>query len=405
MKTGEKKFDEIEELVLELDMARIIFAEEEEEEEEEEARIVVSIKDITDRKQAEEALRESEEKYRALVENANEAIFVAQDGKLVFINPMTAEIIGRTPEDLLSRPFVEFIHPDDRALVLERHTKRLGGAEPPSRYPFRVISRSGQIKWAELNTVRIQWAGKPATLNFLIDIGARKRLEQETARKITGELTAGIAHQIRNPLFVISLSVQSIEKKLPAKDPQRRLTRAIINKVHKLDEVTADLVHLGKYHELHITDASLRRRLELALILVRASAKAQQVKIVQRYCRHLPRAWIDVGAMDEVFANLLTNALEAMPKGGLLTVETDLDQERKELLVRIQDSGCGISKSAQERIFIPFFTTKESGSGLGLVFCRRIVEEHGGTIAWESEEGKGTKVTVRLPRGKEPEQG
>ncbi|MCX5971147.1 MAG: PAS domain S-box protein, partial [Coprothermobacterota bacterium] len=170
-------------------------------------------------------MRDNEEKYRLLVENANEAIFVAQDGKLVFANPMTAKMIDLTPKELLSRSFVEFIHPDDRALVMERHMVRLGGVELPSRYPFRVISRSGDIKWVELNTVRIQRAGRPATLNFLIDIRARKRLEQETAKKITGELTAGIAHQIRNPLFIISLSVQSIEKKLPAKDPQRRLTQ------------------------------------------------------------------------------------------------------------------------------------------------------------------------------------
>ncbi|MEI6510022.1 MAG: PAS domain S-box protein, partial [bacterium] len=330
-------------------------------------------RDITERKKTEDTLRESEEKYRLLVENVKEAIFVVQDGKLAFTNPIVAEMIGYSSQELLSQSFVELIHPEDRALFLERDIKRLGSDESPGRYLFRLISRSGDTKWVELNTVPIQWGGQPAAIHFLIDIGAREQLKRETAKKITGQLTAGIAHQIRNPLFVISLSVQSIEKKLPAKDPQRRLTQAILDKVRKLDVVTADLVHLGKYHELHITNASLHKRLELALILVRAPANAQRVKVVRRYYPHLPQAWLDVEAMDEVFANLFTNALEAMPEGGLLTVETSLDEERKKLLVRIQDTGCGIPKEFQENIFVPFSTTKESGSGLGLVFCQRIV--------------------------------
>ncbi|MEI6309454.1 MAG: ATP-binding protein, partial [bacterium] len=327
-------------------------------------------------------------------------IVVVQDGRLVFSNPVVTKMIGYTSEELFSLSFVELIHPEDRALFLERDTKRLGSDESASRYLFRLISLPGDIKWVELNTVLIQWGGQPAALIFLIDIGAREQLKRETAKKITGQLTAGIAHQIRNPLFIISLSVQSIEKNLPAKDPQRRLTQAILDKVRKLDVVTASLVHLGKYHRLNITSASLHKRLELALILVRAPANAQRVKVVRRYCPHLPQAWIDVEAMDEVFANLFTNALEAMPEGGSLTVETSFDVERKELLVRIQDSGCGIPKNVQENIFVPFSTTKESGSGLGLVFCQRIVEEHGGRLTFQSEaegEGRGTTFQIALP--------
>ena len=138
-----------------------------------------SARDITERKRAEEALRESEEKYRSLFENANEAIFVAQDGKLVFVNPMTVMMTGYSVEELMSRPFIEFIHQDDRDMVIDRHVRRMKGDEIPPLYSFRIIQRDGNIRWVELSTVLINWVGKPATLNFLSDITERKQAEEE----------------------------------------------------------------------------------------------------------------------------------------------------------------------------------------------------------------------------------
>ena len=111
--------------------------------------------DITERKRAEEALRESEEGYRNLFENANEAIFVAQDGKLVFLNPKTATMTDYSAEELMSRPFIEFIHPDDRDMVIDRHFRRMKGEEIPPLYPFRIIHRDGNVRWVELNAVFI----------------------------------------------------------------------------------------------------------------------------------------------------------------------------------------------------------------------------------------------------------
>ncbi|MEI6309362.1 MAG: PAS domain S-box protein [bacterium] len=369
--------------------------------------VILNMRDISERKRIEQENEQlKEEGFFFLLRESSEDIGLIQDGKLVYANPSLARLLGEvSPGSVLGRDLVDYVVEADKKKVTsalqryQNHSQKTGE-------PLELILRradGGEVP-IEGTLQGVDFRGARGALFRGLDISARRRAEQalrrETAKKITGELTAGIAHQIRNPLFVISLSVQSIEKKLPAKDPQRRLTQAILDKVHKLDEVTADLVHLGKYHELHFTHASLRRRLELALILVRAPAIAQRVKVVRRYGLNLPRAWMDEAAMDEVFANLLTNALEAMPEGGLLTVETSLDEERKELLVRIQDSGCGIPKAVAERIFIPFSTTKESGSGLGLVFCQRIVEEHGGRLTFQSEtdgEGHGTIFQIAMP--------
>jgi len=123
-------------------------------------------------------LRESEEKYRNLFDNAIEAIFVAQEGKTVFLNPQTSRIIGYPAEEIREKPFIEFIHVDDREMVIDRQVRRLKGDWLPGRYSFRIIHNNGDLKWVELNTVVITWQGKPATLNFLQDITERKMAEK-----------------------------------------------------------------------------------------------------------------------------------------------------------------------------------------------------------------------------------
>ena len=136
-------------------------------------------RDITDRKRVEDALRESEERYRSLVENSNEAIYVVQDGMLKFVNRAGVEIVGYSEQEILSKPFIEFIHPDDRAMVGERYLKRLKGEGYESRYAFRSIAKNGNIKWLELGAALINFEGRPATMNLVTDITERKRAEEK----------------------------------------------------------------------------------------------------------------------------------------------------------------------------------------------------------------------------------
>jgi len=138
---------------------------------------IAMIADITSIKLAEEELRESEDRYRNLFENANEAIFVAQDGKLVFLNPVTSQLIGYSSEELMGRSFIDFIHPDDRNLVAGNYLKRLKGEDFQPRYTFSYLSRNDVIRWMEIDAVRIEWAGRPATLNFGTDVTERKHTE------------------------------------------------------------------------------------------------------------------------------------------------------------------------------------------------------------------------------------
>jgi PAS domain S-box-containing protein/putative nucleotidyltransferase with HDIG domain len=136
------------------------------------------LNEIAERKRVEEALQDSEEKYRILVENSRQGIMVLQDGRLQFANPRVVQHSGYSLTELMSRPFLELVHPEDRVMVAERYEKRLKGEATPEVYEFRFIDKQNQVQWVEVNSVRITWNGRPATLSFLSDINERKRTEQ-----------------------------------------------------------------------------------------------------------------------------------------------------------------------------------------------------------------------------------
>jgi PAS domain S-box-containing protein/putative nucleotidyltransferase with HDIG domain len=167
----------------------------------------VVVHNITERKIAEQALRKSEERYRFLVDNANDAIFIAQDGLIKFPNPKTLEILGYSEDELVRTPYTDLVHPDDRGMLSEFRQKRVGGKEATSTYSLRVRSRAGEEIWAQISSVPIVWEDRPATLNFVRDITIQKKAEEELRnsidklRKITGATIQAMAQtvEVRDP--------------------------------------------------------------------------------------------------------------------------------------------------------------------------------------------------------------
>ena len=207
--------------------------------------------EIREREQAETALQESEEKYRLVVENANEAIVVAQEGMLRFISPKTADLLGYSQDELTSSPFAEFIHPDDRKMVLERYERRLAGVEPPQIYPFRIVDKHGQTRWLEVNAVAISWDGKPAILNFISDITERKEAV-EALRRAHDELERRVEERAGELKAANRQLIKEIEERQRAEQACRASEanyRAIFNAVNDAilvqDVETGDIVDVN----------------------------------------------------------------------------------------------------------------------------------------------------------------
>jgi PAS domain S-box-containing protein len=411
MKTGEKKFDEFEELVLELDMARILFAEEEEEEEEE-ARIVVSLKDITERKRAEEALRTSEAKYRLVVENANEAIAVAQDGMLKFVNRMAIDLTGYSEQDLTSRPFPEFVHPDDRGMVVERYLRRLKGDVSQPRYVFRLMVRDGSIKWLEIGAVMIDWEGNPATLNFFSDVTERKKAEEEIRRKAkelqekNEELTRftyAVSHDLRSPLVTIQTFQGHLEKDIRSQDAARveKDLGYIRNAADKMGRLLDDIRRLSRVGRIMnpSEEAPLQAIVKEALDLVagRISRRGVKVQVMEEPIV----LYGDRTRLIEVFMNLVDNAVKFMGDEPAPRVEIGVEQAGEELVIHVRDNGIGIDPELQPLVFGLFHKLDpgSEGEGIGLALVKRIVELHGGRI-WVESEGPGKGTTFRFTLAK-----
>jgi signal transduction histidine kinase len=219
-----------------------------------------------------------------------------------------------------------------------------------------------------------------------------------------GELAAQIAHEIRNPLGAISNSVGVLRRDLDLRGDDRRLLDVVHEEAERLEGIIADFLKFARPRPIHRTPQNLAEVLDDLLLLLaqkrplgRASGKRKtEIKIEKRYDPKLPIASLDAAQTREAFWNLLVNAVEAMPQGGILKVEVRRSEEGS-VEVIVTDSGKGIRPEEREKIFEPFHTTKADGTGLGLAIVQRVVEAHAGEVTFTSEEGRGTSFHLRFP--------
>ena len=371
------------------------------------------------RRRAEEALRTSEEQYRLIVENASEAIFIAQDGVLKFPNPRTLALLRFSRDEISSIPFLNFVHPEDRPMVARNHEDRLRGTPAPTHSTFRIIGRHGEESWVELNAVRITWEGRPATLNFGRDITEEKRLEaqyqQAQKMEAVGTLAGGIAHDFNNLLQVIKGYAELLQGEAGTGAKASPELSEIRQSAERGSELARQLLTFSRKVE------SAFRPLDLNLAVRKACALlerviARMIAIELRLAPGLKPVNADPGQIEQVLMNLAINARDAMPEGGTLSIGTAncvLDEEfcRDHLGLEpgphvrlwVADSGVGMSRETLSRIFEPFFTTKGigKGTGLGLAMVYGIVRNHRGTIAVESNPGSGACFTIFIPASTE----
>jgi signal transduction histidine kinase len=226
-----------------------------------------------------------------------------------------------------------------------------------------------------------------------------ERLREAEHLSAVGQLARGIAHEIRNPLNFISLSIDHIKTKyLPQDSAQAegfvKLVESMKEEIHRLDRLVRDFLDYGKPLKMDLQPVETQELLADVVEIVKAKAESDRIQIIERYSS-LPRLRMDVELMKSCLFNVVTNAFQAMPVGGTLSLTTEEQEDR--FVLRVSDTGIGVSKENLARLFEPFFTTKSQGLGLGLAMTKRVIEEHGGKIEFSSVEGQGSEVTISLP--------
>jgi signal transduction histidine kinase len=226
-----------------------------------------------------------------------------------------------------------------------------------------------------------------------------KQIMQAEKMAAIGELAAGIAHEIRNPLGIISGSAETVRRH---ENPKIReeMTHYILEESERINGLITTLLDFARPKEPRLVTCDLKEVLEKTLLLLSPQAKTLRVEIKKEFPKEPLLVSIDPDQMRQAFTNLGVNALEAMRHGGVLKV-TVLDNDRDKVIIQFSDTGKGIPKEVRAKVFDPFFTTKEGGTGLGLSIAHRIISQHGGDIRVEGEEGKGSSFTISFPLEKE----
>jgi len=367
--------------------------------------------DITERKWAEEALRESEERYRALVNlgaEAGEAVIMLQDteremGVQRFVNDEWPRVTGYSRDELLSMSFFDLVHPKYHQAYMERHQRKMRGEVIPGLFEISILRKDGTEVFVELTSACTTYRGERVIVCYIRDITERKRTEEQltvTDRLASiGELAAGIAHELNNPLTsIIGFSQLLLDKDVPA-DIKDDL-RIIHSEARRTAEVVRNLLIFARKHTPVKQMVNINSIIEKVLELRAYEQRVSNIQVITRFASDLPEVVADYFQLQQVFLNIVINAEYFMTEAdqrGTLTITT---QRTGDIIkASVADDGPGISKENLGHLFDPFFTTKEvgKGTGLGLSICHGIITGHGGKIYAESEPGKGATFIVELP--------
>ncbi len=363
---------------------------------------------LVEREQAHQALRQSEERYRALTEQSLTGISIVGDGRLLYANPGFLHMLGHDPEDLAARPLLELVHPEDRTKAEKLLDVVMAGATIEQN-ELRLQAKDGRTLWLCLSATHIDYQGQSSVLLNATDVTEQRRLERQLLQteKLTsiGKLVAGAAHELNNPLA----AVLGYAELAQAKEQDVELAgylRRICEQTLRASSIVANLLAFARQKEPERKPLNLNSVVTAALDLCHHDLRARDIEVTLELTEGLPLVTGDRQQLMQVALNLIRNAEDASSEArdaGVIVLRTSTFAVDGESWVRLEvlDDGPGIPQEHLPRVFDPFFTTKEvgQGTGLGLSVSYGIVSLHQGSIYAENRPEGGARLVVELPAG------
>jgi PAS domain S-box-containing protein len=360
--------------------------------------VVWVARDVSDRKRAEEQLRASEERWRRISEATFEGIAFSENGVMIDTNPQLAEILGYAHEELVGKPVLECVAPEDRETVAAAiHGGRTSG------YEHRALRKDGSTVVVETRARALSYGTRQLRVTAVRDVSERSRLEGELRRRerlaAIGVLVGGVAHEVRTPLFSISATLDALEVRSGRPQDDHELKDLLRSQVKRLSNLMQDLLDYSRQPRLRLERAAVADAVRLAVRHCPPRAAQRPGRISPALPESLPELSFDLGRIEQVLENLIANAVQHAPRGTAVAVSgASCELPCPGVTVCVEDEGSGILPDDLERVFEPFFSRRKGGTGLGLAIAQSLVEAHGGSISARNLPGRGAAFTVFLPR-------
>ncbi|PLS03069.1 PAS domain-containing sensor histidine kinase [Neobacillus cucumis] len=340
---------------------------------------------------------ESEHKYRQIFEHSVDGLILWDyEHRIIDLNLAAEKIIGIKKDRLIGNLLYEphTILEDGKQKILQHIEQVLEYGQFCSTMTFK--DEEGKNRYFECSSTFDVWGG----INFTVlkditdKVGIEEQLRKSDTLNVIGELAAGIAHEIRNPMTALKGFIQLLESCIIKEHPM--YYQVITSELARMDSIINEFLILAKPHATKFQEKDFNQIIRETVDLLSAQAVLHNVQFVTDYDSEIPLVFCEPNQLKKVFINVIKNAIEVMPLGGKITVTTK-KQDNGQIQISIQDEGSGIPKEMIKKLGEPFYTTKDQGTGLGLMVSYRIINEHQGKIRIDSEEGKGTTFYIELP--------